>query len=56
MPQSIYPPPIDIGDTIGLVAPAGPLIDKDNFTAGMHLLEKKGLKVSYESSLKMVTK
>jgi muramoyltetrapeptide carboxypeptidase len=51
MHQSIYPPPIDIGDTIGLVAPAGPLIDKDNFTAGVHLLEKKGFKVKFNQKL-----
>ena len=51
MHQSVYPPPIDIGDTIGLVAPAGPLIDKDNFTAGKYLLEKKGFKVKFNEEL-----
>ena len=51
MHQSVYPPPIDIGDTIGLVAPAGPLIDKDNFTAGVHILEDKGFKVKYNRKL-----
>jgi len=51
MHQSVYPPPIDIGETIGLVAPAGPLIDKDNFTAGKHLLEKKGFKVKFNEEL-----
>ena len=49
--QVVYPPPVDIGDTIGLVAPAGPLINKDNFTAGVQVLEKKGFKVKFNHKL-----
>ena len=51
MHQVIYPPPIKRGDTIGLVAPAGPLIDKENFTAGVQNLEKKGFKVKFNQKL-----
>jgi muramoyltetrapeptide carboxypeptidase len=49
--QIISPPPIKKGDTIGLVAPAGPLINKDNFTAGVRILEKKGFRVKYNWQL-----
>jgi len=48
---AIYPPPIKKGDSIGLVAPAGPLLNKDNFTAGVQILEKKGFKVKFNQKL-----
>jgi len=51
MGQPIYPPPIKKGDTIGLVAPAGPLINKENFAAGVHILEKKGFKLKFNQKL-----
>jgi muramoyltetrapeptide carboxypeptidase len=51
MQAVIYPPPIKKGDTIGLVAPASPLINKDNFIAGVHILEKKGFKVKFNRKL-----
>jgi len=38
----IFPPSITQGDTIGLVAPAGPIINKSNFSAGVRILEKYG--------------
>lgn len=47
MSPAIYPPPIDKGDTIGLVAPAGSLINKENFSSGLKLLEQKGFQVKY---------
>jgi muramoyltetrapeptide carboxypeptidase len=49
--QIIFPAPIKKGDTIGLVAPAGPLINKDNFTAGVRILENKGFRVKYNWQL-----
>ena len=49
--RSIYPPPVKKGDIIGLVAPAGPLINKDNFTAGIQILENKGFKVKFNQKL-----
>jgi muramoyltetrapeptide carboxypeptidase len=51
MHPAIFPPPIKKGDTIGLVAPAGSLISKDNFTAGVSILEDKGFKVKYNRKL-----
>jgi len=50
-PQAIVPPAIQKGETIGLVAPAGPLINKSNFTAGVRLLQKKGFRVKYNPQL-----
>jgi len=47
----IYPPPIQQGDTIGLVAPAGSLIIRDAFTAGVQLLEKRGFKLKFNRKL-----
>ncbi len=51
MYQAIYPPPIKKGDTIGLVAPAGSLISKDNFKSGVKILENKGFKVKFNRKL-----
>jgi muramoyltetrapeptide carboxypeptidase len=45
------PPSITKGDTIGLVAPAGPIINKNNFTDGLRLLEKNGFRVKYNRHL-----
>jgi muramoyltetrapeptide carboxypeptidase len=49
--QAIFPPSIKKGDTIGLVAPSGPLINKDNFAAGLDILARKGFKVKYNRRL-----
>ena len=47
----IYPPPIKKGETIGLVSPASPLINKDNFSSGVQVLEKKGFEVKFNRKL-----
>jgi muramoyltetrapeptide carboxypeptidase len=47
----IYPPPIKKGETIGLVSPASPLINKDNFSSGIQILEKKGFEVKFNRKL-----
>ena len=49
--QAIFPPSIQKGDTIGLVAPAGSLINKNNFSAGVRILEKQGFRVKYNWQL-----
>jgi muramoyltetrapeptide carboxypeptidase len=49
--QAIFAPSIQKGDTIGLVAPAGPIINKDNFTSGLRILEKNGFRVKYNPAL-----
>lgn len=47
----ICPPPLRKGDTIGLVTPAGPLVSRENFVAGVELLQQKGFRVVYNESL-----
>jgi muramoyltetrapeptide carboxypeptidase len=47
----IFPPSITQGDAIGLVAPAGPIINKSNFSAGVRILEKYGFTVKYNQYL-----
>lgn len=39
------------GDTIGLVSPAGPIVDEKNFTAGIRLLKEMGLEVKFARDL-----
>jgi len=51
MNQAIYPPPVKKGDTIGLVAPAGSLISKNNFTSGVKILANNGFKVKFNQEL-----
>jgi muramoyltetrapeptide carboxypeptidase len=45
--KCIYPSAIQTGDTIGLVAPAGSLVDRNLFTAGVEILEKNGFRVKF---------
>ena len=47
----IYPHPIKKGDCLGLVAPAGSLISKKNFDAGVQILEQKGFRVKFNHTL-----
>lgn len=49
--QIVIPPPITKGETIGLVAPAGSLISKSYFKAGINLLEENGFKVKFDQDL-----
>ncbi len=51
MVRTIYPPSIVKGDTIGLVAPAGSIINKDNFTAGVQILKDRGFQVKFNRKL-----
>jgi muramoyltetrapeptide carboxypeptidase len=39
------------GDTIGLVAPAGPILDRTAFTAGVRILEEAGYRVKAPADL-----
>jgi len=50
-PRTIYPFPIKKGDSVGIVAPAGSLINKEHFTAGIKLLEKKGFRVRFNRKI-----
>lgn len=47
----LYPQPINKGDCIGLVAPAGSLISKENFTAGIAILEKRGFRIKFNRKI-----
>ena len=47
----IFPSPIQKGDAIGLVAPAGSLISRDNFAAGIQILEEKGFNLKFNRKL-----
>ena len=44
---TILPPPLTKGDTIGLIAPAGSIINKNNFSEGVRILEAHGFRVKY---------
>lgn len=47
----IYPLPIKEGECLGLVAPAGSLISKKKFDAGVQILEQKGFRVKFNYKL-----
>jgi muramoyltetrapeptide carboxypeptidase len=49
--RAVCPPPLKKGDTIGLVAPAGPLVNRENFVAGVEMLQQKGFRVVYNENL-----
>jgi muramoyltetrapeptide carboxypeptidase len=49
--QVIFPPSLTKNDTIGLVAPAGSLIHKKNFIAGVRILENNGFKVKFNPQI-----
>jgi muramoyltetrapeptide carboxypeptidase len=48
---AVYPFPIKKGDSIGLVAPAGSLISKESFVAGVKFLEKNGFMVRFNQKI-----
>ncbi len=47
----IIPEPLKKGDTIGIVAPAAQLIDRDAFSAGITILQEMGFEVKYPRNL-----
>ena len=49
--RTVYPSPINKGDIIGVVAPAGSLINKEKFFTGVKLLEKKGFRVRFSQKI-----
>jgi muramoyltetrapeptide carboxypeptidase len=50
-PGIILPPSLAKGDTIGLVAPAGPVKEQDAFLAGIRLLKEMGFEVKFNRDL-----
>lgn len=47
----ILPPPLKKGDTIGLVAPAGPVLKEDAFVAGVKLLSEMGFQIKFDKDI-----
>lgn len=47
----ILPPRLNRGDTIGLLAPSGPIVDEENFAAGVRLLRETGFEVKFAPDL-----
>jgi len=54
-PDPIAPPRLRPGDTIGLLAPAGPIRDQEAFANGLRILRDLGLKVKYAEDLMRAT-
>ena len=48
---TIRPPALRLGDTIGIVAPAGPLQHKEAFHQGVATLERLGFRVRYDERI-----
>jgi muramoyltetrapeptide carboxypeptidase len=53
--QILLPPALARGDTIGLVAPSGPVADRDIFAAGVRLLREMGFEVKFDRILPEAT-
>jgi len=47
----LLPPRLERGDTIGLVAPAGPLHDREKFAAGIRLIREMGFQVKFDRDI-----
>ena len=45
------PPPLKPGDTIGIVAPSGQLLDRQRFESGVKVIQDMGFKVRFPQSL-----
>ena len=46
-PSPILPAAVQQGDTIGLVAPSGPIVNRDNLERGIHILKDAGYKLKF---------
>lgn len=51
MSPPLIPPPLNKGDTIGIIAPAGRLVDKERFVSGVKILEAMGFAVKFPRDL-----
>lgn len=51
IPDPILPLPLRRGDTIGIVAPAGPVRDETALEAGLRLLTDMGFRTKYQANL-----
>ncbi|MDH3393196.1 MAG: LD-carboxypeptidase [Desulfobulbaceae bacterium] len=48
---NILPPRLQRGDTIGIIAPAGPIRDREQFTAGIRLIREMGFEVKFDRDI-----
>lgn len=51
MRSPLIPPPLNKGDTVGIVAPAGRLVDKECFVRGVKILKEMGFAVKFPRDL-----
>jgi muramoyltetrapeptide carboxypeptidase len=51
MKSPLHPTPLKKGDTIGIIAPAGQLQDKERFTQGVKIIQDMGFQVKFPRNL-----
>ena len=51
IPKPILPAPLKKGDTIGIIAPAGPVRNESDFSAGLKILTELGFKTRYRNDI-----
>ncbi len=49
--RPLQAPPLAKGDTIGLIAPAGPILDEDTFSAGVRLIREMGFEIKFSRTI-----
>ena len=49
--KQTLPPSLKKGDTIGLTAPAGPILKEDDFAAGIKILREMGFEVKHQQDI-----
>ena len=49
--HDILPPRLKRGDTIGIIAPAGPIRDQEQFAAGIRLIREMGFEVKFDRDI-----
>ena len=49
--RNILPPRLQRGDTIGIIAPAGPIRDQEQFAAGVRLIREMGFEVKFDRDI-----
>ena len=49
--KPILPAPLKKGETIGIIAPAGPVRNEGDFAAGLQMLTELGFKTRYQGDI-----
>lgn len=50
-PKPVFPAPLKKGDTLGIIAPAGPVRNETDFRAGLQILTDLGFKPRYQGDI-----